>query len=279
MSRVAVATSSNAEDPDAPLLLAALARAGLEADHVAWDAPANWNAYDLVVVRSTWDYVERRDEFLDWARSVRRLANPYPIIEYSSDKHYLGDLASRGHLVVPSTFCDVGDAPVLPDGDFVVKPAVGAGSADAVRYRAHQRDAARAHVARLHAAGRDALIQPYVASVDELGERAVVVIDGIISHAATKHAMLNVDPGARTSAFRHGQLRRAAPEPDVLAAAAAFLADERFADLLYARVDVVATEAGWALLELELVEPMLFLTFDDGAADRLAAAIARRARR
>ena len=278
MSRVAVATSTNAEDPDAPHLFAALARAGVSVDLVAWDAPANWDNYDLVVVRSTWDYVARRDEFLDWARRVRRLANPFPVLEYSSDKHYLGDLAARGHRIVPSTFCDVGDVPRWPDGDVVVKPTVGAGSADAARYREDEREAATAHVARLHDAGRDALLQPYVASVDERGERAVVVIDGNFSHAMTKDAMLNVDAAARTTDFRHRQLRRAEVEPDALEAAIALLDEERFADLLYARVDLVATEAGWALLELELVEPMLFLTYDEAAADRLAAGIARRAR-
>ncbi len=278
MSRVAVATSTNAEDPDAPRLFAALARAGVSVDLVAWDAPANWDSYDLVVVRSTWDYVARRDEFLDWARRVRRLANPYPVLEYSSDKHYLGDLAARGHRIVPSTFCDVGDAPRWPDGDVVVKPTVGAGSADAARYREDEREAAAAHVARLHDAGRDALIQPYVASVDERGERAVVVIDGTFSHAMTKDAMLNVDAATRTTDFRRRQLRRAEVEPDALEAAIALLDDERFADLLYARVDLVSTEAGWALLELELVEPMLFLTYDETAADRLVAGIARRAR-
>ena len=276
MSRVAIATSSSVEDPDAPTLLGALARLGLEADLVAWDAPVDWEAYGLVVIRSTWDYVERRAAFLDWARSIEHLANPYWAVEYSSDKHYLADLAARGHRIVATAFCDVGDEPRFVDGDVVVKPAVGAGSGRAARFSEGEREAARRHVAALHRAGYDALIQPYVASVDTRGERAVVVIDGAVTHAMTKAAMLNVDESVRTPQFRRDQMSRADDEPEVREYVEGLLADERFAGLLYARVDLVATNDGWALMELELVEPNLFLTYDEAATDRLARAIAHR---
>lgn len=275
MSPVAIATSSSVQDPDASTLLGALARHGVEADLVAWDAPARWDDFDLVVIRSTWDYVARRDAFLAWAHSIRHLANPYWAIEYSSDKHYLADLAARGHRVVETVFCDVGTEPRFFDGDVVVKPAVGAGSGGAARYRANEHDAATRHVEALHRAGRDALIQPYVSSVDTRGERAVVVIDGEVTHAMTKAAMLNVEESVRTAQFRRDQMSRADLEPEVRGYVTDLLADERFADLLYARVDLVASDAGWALMELELVEPNLFLTYDVAATERLAAAIAR----
>ncbi len=277
MSRVAIATASGIEDPDAPVLLAALARHGVEADLVAWDAPVSWDTFDLVVVRSTWDYVARRDDFLHWARSIAHLENPYPVVEYSSDKHYLADLAAHGHRVVETHFCDVGDEPRFTRGDVVVKPAVGAGSGGAARYRPDELEAARLHVAALHAQGRDALIQPYVSSVDERGELAVVVIDGAVSHAMTKAAMLNVEESTRTPAFRREQMSLAKADPAALAAVAALLAEARFADLLYARVDLVASAAGWAVMELELVEPNLFLAYEPTAPDRLASGIARRA--
>ena len=275
MSLVAVATSSSVQDPDSPTLLDALAREGIDAQLVAWDAPVAFEHYDLVVIRSTWDYVARPDAFLAWARSIERLANPYWAIEYSSDKHYLADLAARGHRVVETVFCDVGDEPRFIAGDVVVKPAVGAGSGGAARYRAHEHEAARRHVEALHRDGRDALIQPYVSSVDTRGERAVIVIDGEITHAMTKAAMLNVEESVRTAQFRRDQMSRADLEPEVRDYAENLLGDERFGDLLYARVDLVATNAGWALMELELVEPNLFLTFDEAAPQRLAAAIAR----
>ncbi len=277
MSRVAIATSSAIEDPDAPTLLGALARHGVQADLVAWDASIDWGDYDLVVIRSTWDYVGRRDAFLAWARSIDHLANPYGAIEYSSDKHYLADLAARGHRVVATEFCDVGVEPRFFDGDVVVKPAVGAGSGGAARYAEAEREAAARHVARLHQLGYDALIQPYVASVDTRGERAVVVIDGAVTHAMTKAAMLNVEESVRTPQFRRDQMSRADLEPELRDYVEGLLADERLAGLLYARVDLVATEAGWALMELELVEPNLFLTYDETATERLARAIARAA--
>ena len=278
MSPVAVATAASVEDPDASTLLDALARWGVEAEMVAWDAPVRWGAFDLVVIRSTWDYVARRDDFLAWARSIEHLANPYWAVEYSSDKHYLGDLAARGHRVVATEFCDVGREPRFFDGDVVVKPAVGAGSGGAARYGANEREAARRHVATLHQLGYDALTQPYVASVDTRGECAVIVIDGALTHAMTKSAMLNVHESVRTAQFRRDQMSRAQLEPQARAYVEDLLADGRFAGLLYARVDLVQTDAGWALMELELVEPNLFLTYDEVATERLASAIARSSR-
>lgn len=279
MSRVAVATCSTpGVDEDQPLLLAELARAGVDAVALAWDDPgADWSGFDLVVVRSTWDYADRRGEFLAWAKGLARVANPYPVLEYSSDKHYLGDLAARGVSVVETVFCDVGSEPAWPDGDVVVKPAVGAGSIDAARYSSGERGLAADHVARLHAAGRDALIQPYVGSVDSTGELALVYVDGRFSHAMTKAAMLNTPEGDRTRPFRAEAMSPGSAEARALAVAAAALAP--FADLAYARVDLVITPDGWRVLELELVEPSLFLLHRPAAARGLATAIARRARR
>ena len=278
MTRVAVVTCQGVDvDPDSPQLLGALDDVGVSAELAVWDDPdVAWNDYDLVVVRSTWDYAARRREFLDWARGVARLVNPYRVLEYSSDKHYLGDLARRGHAVVASTFVDVGEVPVFPDVDFVVKPTVGAGSIDAERYRPDQVDAARDHVARLHALGRDVMVQPYVDSVDVSGERALVFIDAEFSHAMTKGAMLNVAQGERDMLFRREQMSRATPEDDAVAFATTVLKEFDADELLYARVDLVRDHDAWAIMELELVEPSLFLGYDAHAAKRLARAIARR---
>ncbi|NNN00624.1 MAG: hypothetical protein HKL86_02180 [Acidimicrobiaceae bacterium] len=279
MTRVAVATCRGEDvDPDSPRLLEALAGEGLEGELCVWDDPqVDWGAFDLCVVRSTWDYATRRSHFLDWARSIEHLFNPYELIEYSSDKHYLEDLRRAGHQVVPSRFCDVGDEPVFPPGPFVVKPCVGAGSIDAERYDERHHEQARRHVAALHEARRDVLIQPYVASVDELGERALIFIDGRLSHAMTKGAMLNVAASSRDALYRREQMSLAKAEPDAERCARDLLGEARFADLLYARVDLVRVEGGWALMELELVEPSLFLAYRPDGARELARAIARRA--
>ncbi|HUX05294.1 MAG TPA: hypothetical protein VMV53_10380 [Acidimicrobiales bacterium] len=276
--RVAVATCAGEHvDRDQPLLIEALANVGVAAEARVWDDPAaRWDDVELVVVRSTWGYAQRHDEFLGWARSLARVENRVEVLEYFSDKHYLGDLAARGHRVVATRYCDVDEVPEFFAGDFVVKPCVGAGSIDAERYGPDEHERARAHVARLHATGRDVLIQPYVASVDERGERALVFIDGVFSHAMTKGALLNTASHERDWLFRAEQMSRAEPEPEALALAEAILAEADLADLLYARVDLVHDETGWAVMELELVEPSLFLGYHDAAPGALARAIAAR---
>lgn len=278
MRRVAVATTVGEQvDHDWPLLREALAAEAIEAELCVWDDDrVSWADYELVVIRSTWDYTKDRAGFLIWASGVARLCNPFSVVEYSTDKHYLVDLAAKGHRIVPTSFCDVGATPSFPNTRFVVKPTVGAGSIDAEKYGADERHLARDHVARLHLNGRDAVIQPYIASVDSVGERAMVFIDGEFSHALTKGAMLHVADVDRNSLFRREQMSRAVAEPESRALAQRVLAEPLFANVLYARVDLVLVDEGWAVMELELVEPSLFLSFDDGAAGKLARAIRRR---
>jgi glutathione synthase/RimK-type ligase-like ATP-grasp enzyme len=278
VSRIAIATCAGEDvDPDTPILLAACQRAGLSATMAVWDDPrVEWDTFDLTVIRSTWDYAGRRPEFLEWAQQTPRLLNPYDVVAYSTDKHYFLDLAAKGVPVAPSTFCDVGDEPTFPDGDFVVKPAVGAGSMEADRYAAGDVERARAHVARLHAMNRDVVIQPYLHNVDRFGERALIFIDGQYSHAMTKGAMLNVTQLDRNALYRREQMSRADGEPEAIAVAEAAITATGFTNLLYARVDVVNQPEGWTLMEMELVEPSLFLGYEESAADALVAAIQRR---
>ena len=278
MTRVAIATCRGEDvDIDTPILLAAMERVGIPATMCIWDDPeVEWNNFDLTVIRSTWDYAPRRAEFLKWAKAIDRLHNPFELIEYSTDKHYLSDVQAQGHRIVPTAFCEVGESPQFPESDFVVKPCVGAGSIDAERYSPSQLKEAEGHVQRLHQAARDVMIQPYINSVDVVGERAVIFIDGRYSHAMTKGAMLNTTPDARDTLFRREQMSRAEVEPEALEAATGILATGGYSDLLYARVDLVHDGEGWALLELELVEPSLFLSFNLEAADNLARAIAKK---
>ncbi len=277
MSRVAIVTCEGADDPDNPTLFAALDEAKIDAALVNWDdTSVDWGGFDLVVVRSTWNYPRRREEFLEWTRAMPNLLNPPEVIEYSSDKHYLADLDARGLRVIPSRFCDVGAHPVFFDVDFVVKPCVGAGSLHVERYRPEESARARAHIAALHAEGRDALIQPYINSVDTLGERALVFVDGSYSHAMTKGAMLHVPQSERDFLFRRERMSLADGEADAVTSATEVLDTLGYSDLLYARIDLVATIRGWLVMELELVEPSLYLTFHEAAAHALAAGIARR---
>jgi glutathione synthase/RimK-type ligase-like ATP-grasp enzyme len=277
VSRVAIVTCAGADDPDNPLLFAALSDHDVSGDLVIWDDDAvRWDDYDLVVLRSTWDYPSRRAEFLEWAKSRARLENPFAIVEYNSDKHYLMDLESHGLAIIPSHFCAVGETPEFPVGDFVVKPCVGAGSLNVERYGEKDVDEAIRHVQELHENGRDVLIQPYIHSVDTIGERGLIFIDGTFSHAMSKGAMLNVAQNDRDFLFRREQMSSALAEADAVLYATEVLSTMGLSDLLYARVDLVATIRGWLVMELELVEPSLYLTFDDEAASKLASGIVKR---
>jgi glutathione synthase/RimK-type ligase-like ATP-grasp enzyme len=164
----------------------------------------------------------------------------------------------------------------LFDVDFVVKPCIGAGSLLVERYRPDETSRPREHVAALHHAGRDVLIQPYINSVDTRGERAIIFVDGTYSHAMSKGSWLNVPPSERSFLYRRQQMSAAVGERDAVEYANQVLSTLGYSDLLYARVDIVATIQGWLVMELEMVEPSLFLAFNESASDVLAAGIVRR---
>lgn len=284
---VALVTAAVARglDDDLPLLSRALDERGIAHGVVDWDDPSvDWAAVGLAVVRSVWDHPQRRDELLAWARAasdVTDLANPPDVLAWSGDKRYLADLARAGVPVVPTAFADPGEPMDWPDADeVVVKPAVSAGSIDTARHRRGDRAAADAHVARLHADGRTAMAQPYLRAVEgERGETALVFLGGGLSHCVRKGPMLV--PGLRVVAglFVEEDIRPARPTAAELEVARAALAavpggPDR---VLYGRVDLVpGDDGGPVVLELELVEPSLFLAHERAAPGRLAEAISRR---
>ncbi len=282
---VAIATcAEHAElDDEGRRLLAALRERGVDAEPVVWDAEADGGRqrFDLVVVRSTWDYTFALERFLDWTRAVGpRLLNPPDMIAWSADKRYLLDLAAAGVPVIATELLAPGAPFAPPPGRFVVKPAVSAGSRGAAVFDDVRHDAARAHVAALQADGRDVLLQPYLHAVDsEEAETALVFLDGELSHAMRKGPLLALDrPPVRTG-WAPETMRRREPAEDVAALGrrAHALVVERFGCPLYARVDVLRDRDGApAVLELELVEPSLFLDHAPGTAQALAGAIIAR---
>ena len=274
-----------AGDEDAPLLLAALEEAGVAARWAVWDDPeVDWTA-GLTVLRSTWDYTHHRSKFLDWVRGLPRVANDAPLVEWSTDKAYLVDLAAAGVPTVPTEVAAPGQP--LPEftTEVIVKPSVGAGSRGVGRFTPDRIGEAREHAERLHAAGRTVLVQPYLHGVDDTGEAALLYFDGAFSHAITKGAMI---PAATAHPVEGGSLfieenitprTASAAEQAVGDAAVAYVRDRFGGDPLYARVDLLPGPDGPVVVELELVEPSLFLQHDgDGrAAARFAAAVRKRA--
>ncbi|MGD0742757.1 MAG: hypothetical protein ABSA31_05650 [Acidimicrobiales bacterium] len=278
--RVALAACRRVPDlgEDGPAILAALDARGIAATPLVWDEPAiDWSRFDLVVLRTTWDYTERRGAFLDWARSIPRLANPYRVVEWNTDKNYLADLAASGVATIPTTWCRPGEPVELPPGELVVKPSVGAGARHAGRYGPRDKAAARDHVARLLAEGRTVMVQPYLAQIQGPGERGLVYLGDCYSHTITKPAILatrgpyaegRLDWNAAVATARPTEQERAFAEAVLDAVPAGR------ENLLYARVDIVPDEAGNPLLiELEATEPALYLGHAPGSAAKFANAI------
>ncbi|MFD7133378.1 RimK family alpha-L-glutamate ligase [Streptomyces sp. NPDC059894] len=253
-------------DHDMPLLLAALNEEGVKAVSVNWDDPeAAWEEFDLVVIRSTWDYTWRSVEFMEWVErvsSLTTLLNPPSVVRWSADKYYLSRLAEADVPVVRTHYVAPGTEPALPAShEFVVKPAVGAGARYAARYQPADRDTALQQIRRMHGEGFTAMVQPYMTAIDSSGERALVFFDGALLHAIRKNAVLAPNVPFDQRKVAHPGLEPWNPtqhEVEVARSALSVVPDGQ--RLFYARVDMVDDENGRpTVMELELVEPNLFL--------------------
>jgi len=288
--RVALATCAPLPDgyEDDRLLARALEAAGATARFEVWDDErVDWESFDRVVVRSTWDYTDRREEFVAWAERVGpRLENPAPLLRWNSDKRYLRELVAAGIPTVPTAFVEPGD-PIPPlEGEVVVKPVVSAGARDTGRFAPGAHPQARDLLERLAREGRTAMIQPYLERVEIEGETAIVLFRGEASHVLRKGAVLGPDEEAP---IREDELRAAAImwEEDLVGPGEADTEQRRVAALvvdwlrarfgrwpLYARVDLLPGPDGAPVLgELEAVEPNFYFATSPGAAERFAAAV------
>lgn len=273
------ATTVTKEDFDEAPLLDALAQAGLTARVLAWDDPAahaGFAAARICVLRSTWNYVHHWTDFLawvTWCAGVTTLWNPAEVVRWNSHKSYLLALAAAGIPIVPTHLVPRGTAvelATLAGGweGVVVKPAVSAGSFATMKADATDLAPAARHLSAL-LGERDMLVQRYEPSVEDYGERSLIVIDGELSHAVRKSARFTGAPEAVSS-------DAVAIADDERALAHAVLAAAPM-PLLYARVDLVRDRAGRPqLMELELIEPSLFFNRHPPSAARMAAAIAAR---
>ena len=296
--KVALVTCRQFPDLDAydAVLVPRLKTLGIQAVAAIWDDPAvDWDSFNLSVVRSTWDYASRRDEFIAWARSVPRLANPAPVLEWNTDKHYLRDLEAQGVRVVSTLWLEPSQLhsarrlhtrfPAL--GDFVLKPAVAAGSIGAGRYTANDpylRGRAIAHARHLLAQGHSVMVQRYIPSVDKLGEVSMVFLEGRYAYSVKKAAMLHGPETETDRLYQQETLlggytptdkERALAEHAIDAAMTAL--DQPPKPFLYARADLVQAEDGDpVLLEFEVTEPSLFPELAAGGIDMVCRAIAGR---
>jgi hypothetical protein len=294
--RVAFATAPSEylghADTDRPLHECACAALGIDLEYRVWSDPAvACGDYDLVIVRSTWDYLERLDDFTAWLDRMGALGslhNPAPVICWNLDKRYLFDLDTAGVPVIPTTMCSTAEEAVAAlgdlEGEVVVKPVGSAGSRLTGRFAVGDPAAARLAHEILYE-GTDVLVQPAVASVASEGEVSTLVFGGVVSHSVRKGPLLALGGGLVGGSYSE----RLTPEiltssqRDVVNAASAavtrlvidrFVVDE---PLLYARFDMVTLDDGPdVVLEVELAEPAFFLKMDPTAADRFAELLARR---
>jgi hypothetical protein len=287
--RVALATCAALPDgwPDDQALAGALAERGAQADFEVWDdAAVDWDRFDLVLIRSTWDYTEKRDAFLAWAERLgARLRNPPSLVAWNSDKRYLAELQAAGLPVVPTRFVEPGAEPPALDGELVIKPVVSAGARDTGRFGRAARREAESLLRRIGAQGRAAMVQPYLPAVDSEGETAIVFFGGSESHVLRKRAVLRPDEEApvRREGIAAAEVMfdedlvgggEATEEERATAAGILDWVAARFEAPLYARVDLVPGGDGRpVLLELEAVEPNFYLHTSQGAAARLAEAV------
>jgi glutathione synthase/RimK-type ligase-like ATP-grasp enzyme len=277
--RISIATCSGYADlkVDDELLREALRARGAEGVSVIWDEEGvDWSAFDLCLVRSTWDYHDKHPEFLAWTRRVEAttaLRNPADLIAWNSDKTYLRELAEQGVRTVPTVWvsrdASIDLEEILAEqgwDEAVVKPVVDLGAKNLHRARRGEGSTALESTLQRH----DAMVQPFLPSLEAEGELSLIYVEGTFSHAVRKR------PAAgdfRVQSIWGGTMAAADPEPQHAAVAERALTqlDEQ---PLYARADLVTDPNGDpCLIELELIEPNLYLSTDPDAATCLAEAV------
>jgi glutathione synthase/RimK-type ligase-like ATP-grasp enzyme len=284
MRSVAWVTSKalNGIAPDDRIAAEAVRRRDVRVDGVVWDDPAaDWSAYDAVVIRSCWDYFYSPEKFVLWMDTLERLGarvfNPIPIVRWNYDKKYLRDLQARGVEIARTYWCERGTAPfvqrILEERGWqkaVVKPTISGTSMNTWVVSLGDSDDHDAELAGL-LAKRDMMIQEFVPEILD-GEWSIVFFDGEFSHAAVKRAKAG---DFRVQDEHGGSWAQEPCSPELIAQARRVLQcmDE---ELLYARVDGVVREGRFILMELELIEPMLYFGENLAAAEIFADAIVNR---
>ena len=266
--------------PEDQLLGAALARRGAVVAHVPWSAPdEDWAAHDLILIRTTWDYFDHLEEFRAWVMRAAQLApvwNPPEVVWWNADKRYLFALEERGVRIPPTVLVSARSTLDLRGlltergwTDVVLKRVVAGGAVGQERFGPGEETAAQAHLDSLLAGG-DVFVQPYLPSIVARGEVSLIAISGQLVHAVRKVPA----PGDYRSQPNFGsRVVRHVPTPAERELAARAL-DAVGQPTLHARIDMVALEDGApALMELELIEPYLFLDADAAAAERVAEGI------
>lgn len=296
-----VTTAGHPElDDESQPLAQALTDRGAEPKIVHWDDPAvDWTEFDLAVIIAAWDHTDRLDEFLEWSTSVPRLVNPPNVLRWNIDKHYLQPLAEHGLPVIETTWLEPNRIWQKRDlhnrfparEEFVIKPAISAGTMDTGRYTSTDADSRRIaidHAKRLLDDGRSVMVQRYIPEIDSNGEISLIFLHGTYSHAVKKEPMLAADDDVLAETYQPVKLSPYVATNEEINAAQKVLSFARVRipgrnansrPLLFARVDVVTQADGTSLLmELELIDANLYTRQAPGSLERFADAIIAEAR-
>jgi glutathione synthase/RimK-type ligase-like ATP-grasp enzyme len=283
--RIALATYDRAPGlaPDDRLLIPALERLGIRAEPSIWsDRSIHWRDFDAVIIRSCWDYHVRFGQFLAWLDGLQAdsvpLWNPASMVRWNADKRYLLDLTGRGVATIPTMIAmrghpDAVESLAAAEGwtRFVIKPAISASGYETFALRMPLDDDSRAAIARVADLGA-VLVQPFADEIARSGELSFTFFDGAFSHATIKRA--------RRGEFRvqteHGGTVDSIVVEQALIEQAATVVRSLDEPPLYARVDGITRGAAFLLMELELIEPNVFMSYSESAAERFARAIDRR---
>ena len=293
MSRVAFATTSPPQPgwEDDRLAVDALGSIGVEVEFAGWDDDSvDWDSFDRVVIRSTWDYFDRVDEFLAWADAIgaETLRNRPEVIRWNSDKRYLAELSGSGLPVPPTMLLARGPVPEFEDA-VVIKPVIGGGGRSVGMFGPDDREAMLDLVERIWDEGGTAMVQPYLDQVEEEGETAICMFGGEVSHTLRKGAFL---PSGRQAPVGEDGVAEAMHDPSLVVPEEAGRAELELANRtmawltarfgavpLLARIDTIPDgPTGPCLVEVELIEPHFYFEADSDAggssAVRFAEAVA-----
>lgn len=248
------------------LLIDFLKSKAFNVEKAVWnDLTVVWENFDLVILKSPWDYFNLIDDFYEWldrmATKNIRVLNPLSTIKWNSDKHYLQDISQKGLNVTPSMFLVKGNEISLETyfhqfntEKIIVKPAVSGGSKHTFKVTRNDIESIEEKLIPL-VAEETFIVQPFLTAIEDEGEWSFVFFGGEFSHALLKKAQ----PGDfRVQSAFGGSVHPQIPEKELLATAQTYI-DHFAKDCLYARVDGTIVDGQFLLMELELIEPFLFL--------------------
>ena len=248
------------------LLLAYLQQKGLDIHKEIWNDPAvDWQQYDLAVLKAPWDYFDKFRQFNAWLGKLEqlqlRVLNPVSVVRWNSDKHYMHDIEEAGLPIIPSVFIEKGEQPHLSEyfdklnsDTLIIKPAVSGGAKNTLLLTLDTLEAISPGIQKL-LEEESFMVQPFVKEIQAEGEWSLVFFGGRYSHCILKTA---ASGDFRVQHIHGGSVHPQEAPAELQALAQQYV--ERFAkDCLYARVDVVNIDGRFSLMELELIEPYLYL--------------------